>query len=256
MKFKNSLNIKGSHSLIKAFTEELQGLGYTPYQVSSKPISISTFVTKEACSASPAYNALDNYYKGFGESNLKSEGRYFTDLELPRDWEKALNLAKETLEEVPEYVEVLPGYFVETDQIGKIYKTSEPFPTHLKCCSNLTWGKELEKNKDNKYFKPSTKEAYDKQQTKTLVIGDKDYKINISKGKVFLENGGGEPFDIMLLNNILHPIFRNCTEKINSYKVQFKKFNTIEQRIIKIGCSWFSPKEISDVVNLYNKINS
>lgn len=75
---------------------------------------------------------------------------------------------------IPEYVEVLEGYFTETEQIGKIYKTSEPFPNHLEYCSNKTiynWNNVLKKHPQK--FEPSTKKAYDLQQnSNTIEVGD------------------------------------------------------------------------------------
>lgn len=70
--------------------------------------------------------------------------------------------ALKPISSIPEYVEVKAHFFVEKEEIGKIYKTSDPFPTHLKECSKFTWEKVF-KDGNGKYFPASTKEAYDSQ---------------------------------------------------------------------------------------------
>lgn len=64
-------------------------------------------------------------------------------------------------QEIPEYLEVLQRFFCEKDQIGKIYKTTEAFPIHLKYCQKLNWEEAYLKNQS--CFKSSTKEAYEAQ---------------------------------------------------------------------------------------------
>lgn len=64
-------------------------------------------------------------------------------------------------QEIPEYLEVLQGFFCEKDPIGKIYKTTEAFPIHLEHCQKLNWEEAYLKNQS--CFKSSTKEAYEAQ---------------------------------------------------------------------------------------------
>ena len=73
-----------------------------------------------------------------------------------------LPIVGKVYDSIPEYLEVIGKYFVENDQIGKIYKTSEPFPNYLQECSNKNFYNWL-RVYNTRWFKPSTKEAYDKQ---------------------------------------------------------------------------------------------
>lgn len=66
------------------------------------------------------------------------------------------------VEDIPEYVEVLGGF--DSTQTGKIFKTSDKFPSHLAGWNYGNWKETLRLH--GKYFKSSTKEAYDAQFVK------------------------------------------------------------------------------------------
>jgi hypothetical protein len=242
MKFKNKFTVQGNESLLKAFEEETKKIGWVFRNKINWVQGANTSIIYEG-------NATDSC----NWANHTGSCKVYT---LPNDWDKALELAKEVIEEIPEYVELLEEYCgYKKGDIAKVigeevngYIVNVPNRVSFSGYSpNVWYGKGQ--------FKPSTKEAYEAQQVKTLVIGDKDYRVNISKDKILLNVPGGEYFDIMILKNMLNPVFVNCAEKLNSYKVEFKEFNTIEERIIKIGCSYFSPKEIQLVVDTYKSLN-
>lgn len=77
-------------------------------------------------------------------------------------WVYSNGVWAEIISSIPEYVECISSYFIEKDMVGKIFKTSDGFPVHLKECQNLTWEKVWGAWKNNK-FGPSTKEAYEAQ---------------------------------------------------------------------------------------------
>lgn len=64
--------------------------------------------------------------------------------------------------EIPKYVKVKPNYFIEKEEIDKIYDTSKPFPTHLKHCESKTWQEVLIGKNSCKFFIPINYEEYQK----------------------------------------------------------------------------------------------
>ena len=141
----------------------------------------------------------ENRYVINGGEFTKSNG--FTQFRKATEEEKAwLNACKaagkfvpkeEALKPtIPEYVEVLAGFFLEKDQIGKIYKTSDSFPKHLQHCTVYTW-QGVCTNDQKKYFKPSTKEAYEAQIAPKSLVGryvkalvDKPNYGAVTKGEI------------------------------------------------------------------------
>ena len=100
-------------------------------------------------------------YSGFAYNNMRlatPEEKHWLNECIKLD--KFITFEEAIKTFIPEYVEILSGYFVEKNQIGKIYKITDPFPKHLLHCQNYDWDDFL-KHKD--VFKPSTKEAYDAQ---------------------------------------------------------------------------------------------
>ena len=79
---------------------------------------------------------------------------------------------------IPEYVEVLKGFFLEVEQIGKIYKTPDPFPTHLDCCSTFLWENVLIGH-NKQFFKPSTEKKYNLQEGIVKIKEDLSFLIPI-----------------------------------------------------------------------------
>lgn len=54
--------------------------------------------------------------------------------------------------ETPRYVKVKSGFFMEKEEIGKVYDTNEPFPSHLTHCGDLTWSKVWDRESNRKHF--------------------------------------------------------------------------------------------------------
>lgn len=112
--FKNKLSVKGSRSLLKAFAEELDKLGYKKDKMSG---DINWLLTPTAI--------ICNYDKaryGFHNHDGISEQRIYVN--LPQDWNKGLELAAEIEEEIPEYVECINTYHDQFTK-GKVYKVDK-----------------------------------------------------------------------------------------------------------------------------------
>lgn len=90
-KFKNSLNVRGSQSLLKAFIEEIEKIGYLHNTSNDIPESIESVVTYNLGQYN-LMNHIDNYY---GSKNVQI-------IDLPQDWNKALELAKELEKQEPD----------------------------------------------------------------------------------------------------------------------------------------------------------
>jgi hypothetical protein len=178
-KNKWSLDIKGSNSLIKAFAEEIKKLGYVIQE--SDNINLSRSLT--------SYNDNSHKIPSFVSRRTLNdfgctESSYFQKLFLPKDWFKALELAAEVEEEVPEYVEIIVNYNVFKK--GEILKTEK--------YSDSTWrfvwpdgtGQIYNKVYDS-YFKPSTKEAYEAQFKIKPEVG-KWYKLPHHPKSIFYCN--------------------------------------------------------------------
>lgn len=65
------------------------------------------------------------------------------------------------------YVKCIKKWFNEDSELGKIYDTSKPFPTHLDWCKDETWKNVLVDNRYHKntlgwktWFIPSTEKEY------------------------------------------------------------------------------------------------
>lgn len=64
------------------------------------------------------------------------------------------------------YVKNIKKWFVEEEELGKIYDTEQKFPKHLAHSSTSNWDTVLEMNRNSNglWFIPSTKQEYNKQQ--------------------------------------------------------------------------------------------
>jgi hypothetical protein len=176
-KFKNQLGIKGSFSLLKAFSEELENIGYKAH-------------SKSNIDTARRYGIMQiNQYGGNGIygywSNLDHMDCNPTILFLPQDWNKALQLASETEEIIPEYVECIVDSAkndcgtsnIEKGRIVKVSKEYAPSskdrfytvsPGDLKIIAkNYPWKDDNSLAGTGYYyfkdFKPSTREAYEAQ---------------------------------------------------------------------------------------------
>jgi len=90
------------------------------------------------------------------------------------------------------YVKNIKKWFNENSELGKIYDTSKPFPTHLDYCKDETWENVL---LDDRYhlntsgwktwFIPATEEEYNIQESidviKPIINEDLSYLIPILK---------------------------------------------------------------------------
>jgi len=90
-KFKNSLNVRGSNSLLKAFIEELEKLEYKQNKSNNSLEIIESVVTYRL----GVYNLFNNFNNGYGGDNVQL-------LNLPQDWNKALELAAELEKQEPD----------------------------------------------------------------------------------------------------------------------------------------------------------
>lgn len=123
MKFKNSIAIRGNKALLRAFSEELNGLeyklvgenidNYTGYKDTLETPMYITTNTSHACCKNGEYTFAMN-------NGAHSDSDYYA---LPQDWDKALELAKEVEEEIPEYIKCT-GSAPESTKFtyNKIYK--------------------------------------------------------------------------------------------------------------------------------------
>tara|TARA_R110000850_G_scaffold34024_2_gene92269 strand:- start:8611 stop:9675 length:1065 start_codon:yes stop_codon:yes gene_type:complete len=158
-KFKNKLTVKGSRSLLKAFAEELDKLGYQKDRMSG---DIDWILGPNSILCN-----YDTARYGFHNHDSISELRIY--VKLPQDWDRGLKLAAEIEEEVPEYVESLSTYHDQFTK-GKVYKVDkERVSTNNYSVftddrgRHNSWGKTM--------FKPSTKETYDAQELAKPQVG-------------------------------------------------------------------------------------
>lgn len=157
-KFKNQLAILGQVSLKEAFIKELSELGY---QAHPRSIGFSY----------PDYPVQVNQYGGNGIygvwSNINHSGYSPIILTLPQDWNKALQLASEVEEQVPEYAECTLSNPIGPESFtkGKIYKVEGVHPKYPDMY--LIEKDNLGSNTNGWYkknFIPSTKEKFEAQQ--------------------------------------------------------------------------------------------
>jgi hypothetical protein len=166
-KFKNSLNIAGSSALLSALRNELITIGYkdiTEEHGFKAPFKGLTTYTNNKCCLRGNYNST------YGDSNP-------IELTLPQDWDKAIQLASEVEEEVPEYVKVIAAYNGSSGWWipGDIYKVNSWKLTEGKGLhatftqiNNRTngWSEDSFNtyNTWKKYFIPATKKEFDAQE--------------------------------------------------------------------------------------------
>jgi hypothetical protein len=153
-KFKNKFAVTGSKHLLKAFVEELKEIGYIDIKSSY---------------AEPKYIIINlDYEDKFVLDTCLAGFRDWEVLILPQDYNKALELAKEVEEVIPEYVKCVVqwGWNKVDFQEGTIYKTSEQ-------PKDITW-EEVFGNYPNDFI-PATKEEYEAQFK--LYFGDKEVSL-------------------------------------------------------------------------------
>lgn len=173
-KFKNKLAVTGSISLLKAFKEELVELGYNIKD------SMFDHYTKYNYNLVTNWNDEDNKmsYCTNGHSRIKANQQFI----LPQDWNKALQLAAEVEEEIPEYVEWVNnigcgglGWMCDKSDFkkGKIFCTlTDDLPKSGLNTDKSNWRYALSKEWYAVNFKPSTKEAFDEQNKPKFKQGD------------------------------------------------------------------------------------
>ena len=153
-KFKNKFAVTGKPSLLKAFAEELIALEYKRNSIFGKYQPDCSFIIN---------NFGGQGKEVFGYNQQEKCNPVYT---LPQDWDKALAKAAEVEEEIPEYVEVTINYFgykkgdickvIEKEEDGDIIVYNPNRISYSRYTPNVCY---VIKN-----TKPSTKEAYDKQQ--------------------------------------------------------------------------------------------
>lgn len=184
-KFKNRLNVHGSTSLINAFAEEVEKLGYkVEFEYPN-----SNVITSYLDNVFIARNCNREVSEKFGEIGT-------IILNLPKDWDKALQLAAEVEEEVPEYVEWIAnigcgksGFMCNESSFkkGKIFCTlTDKLPPSGLGKGSKYWKEALTEEWYSQNFKPSTKEAYEAQKEVKPEVGK--WYFNGNGKTLFLEN--------------------------------------------------------------------
>lgn len=159
MKYKNKFTVEGEPELLEAFENKLKSIGYRVYNRfsdSTKAIYVNGWKS-----------AVDlKQYEGTTFANQDSNGS-FKILLLPRDWNEAIELAKEIEKEIPEYVKLLKGWSVDDEFLGEIFELSTL--DNLKKFREGGTKESFRMNITNwlisKCFEASTKEAFEKQET-------------------------------------------------------------------------------------------
>ena len=149
-KFKNNFGVKGSLPLLMALKEEVEKLGWKyDYDFASWGKNSDLYFN--------ANSPKDDLKIGHFSSTNAYKCVIYT---LPQQWDECLKAASELEEEAPEYVEFISDKFTYFTK-GTIY----PLNKKRECKTDsgiYLWS--MQYPKDKEYMKPSTKEAYEKQQ--------------------------------------------------------------------------------------------
>lgn len=182
-KFKNTIVVTGSPSLLRAFEKELTLLGYKSDEDWNKYANPD--IIKRAPWAYLLNLGENNKYQYHNHPCRSIDGEL---LNLPQDWNRALELAAELEEEIPEYIVVTKNSgnntrhpkFLETAYLGdKIYKVLELSKTEKNDPSYVCEGGFVIYTD---YAKVSTKEAYEAQQKE---LADKELLEKLIKESGF-----------------------------------------------------------------------
>ena len=183
-KFKNNFGVKGSLPLLMALKEEVEKLGWK-YDNDFNPWGRATDLYFNA-------NRTEGSMKTqhFGSSSVTN----CTIYNLPQQWDECLKAASELEVEIPEYVECIKAYSLQTKYMieGYIYKVLDSTNlASIKLQCNRTvkdWSSKTlficfagVKEFD---FIPSTKEAYEKQQLEEESMEIAGYNVKFKDGKV------------------------------------------------------------------------
>lgn len=214
---KKDFTIEGSISLKKAFIEE-----------SKLPIYNEK---------SYDYAYLTNWdnNKGLQGDTVQSSIHFI----LPQDWTKALEYVKEYFKEEPKFK---VGSFITTTG-GNTYKITE-----------IRDGNYYHKNGYNfpSQVRPATPGEIKSVQTKTLVLGDKQVKVTVSKGKIEAE--GGE-IPIKYLQH-LYKIMCNVVDEPLNWRLTRTSITTnIQFPTVKLGCTTFTTDDVEKVIKTYEELN-
>lgn len=156
-KFKNEFGVvSDSEALLKAFKEEVEKLGWTYDPTFTLWNDIN--LTKYKC----LYFANNRCSDELKQNHFSISSPYKNTQYLPQDWNRALELAAELEEEIPEYVEAVRNLTGITK--GKIY----PYVNNRVIDGTFN-NYRLMPSEGYEYFTPSTKEAYEAQQNKELL---------------------------------------------------------------------------------------
>jgi hypothetical protein len=232
---KQEFTIEGCEALRKAFVEEC-GI---------KTRSDTTISNQY----SYLYPTVDNILQGH---NIKADIHFI----LPQDWTKALEYVKEYFKEEPTFKVGQWIYrqwkFKDSDidifQIKGIYETqydiTDSYYRNGKLIQNGTGKCFIE---DDKFTdRLATPEEIKSVQTKTLVLGDKKIKVEISRGEIWAEN---RKLSIELVNEAL---------TLMSLETALHNNNTgwtITFPSIKIGCTVLSLDEVKLIKKTYKELN-
>jgi hypothetical protein len=148
-KFKNeAFYVKGPQSLLDALKTELGELGY----------GIGKNHHKGSLGIYPSQAYTQDLSKSFPDNRVY--------LILPQDWNKALQLASEEKEVIPEYVQLVKDWSCNGEYMGEVFKLStlDNLSKFQNAPSKEDFRSNIQHWINQGYFQPSTKEAYEAQQ--------------------------------------------------------------------------------------------
>lgn len=258
-----SLDIKGSPTLIEAISKEFKKLGYTIE--AQQPI--------ESCGSITSY--IDTGEFTIRKTKLEfgdAESQFYKQLNLPENWNEALSLAAETIEE-PLKPEIDKWYTFKDKPENVFYVTSvESLTCYGYGFSNGAWFSYL--SQDSGYCACNSRSwkkvrlATDKEVAQALI--QEAGKRGFVKGVTITRTGINSKFTFppKPINgeltyfpgrNILdaregHVFDNGKWAEIQNSKLQIHGYDVeVEPGIIKVGCKKF---EYSDLYNLYHLLNS
>ena len=154
---------------------------------------------------------------------------------------------------IPEYVELLPGWSFDEEFVGEIFDTKKDFQEQFKkfkfVSKRTDWKEVLRLNWIPKFFKPSTKEAYDAQFVviePEFVLPEKWCILRTGNNyniinKWFQDNNLGKPYMnygyIWELNNDYYTYLTKPGHRTEITFEQFKKYvlkeEIVEEKVIE-----------------------
>ena len=180
------VNTKGNYYFTRdKYSSDLDGktettvqeiLGYDPFVKDDFVLPEKWYIkctpeSKESLDEWTGFSWKYDYIYFNGKSKCWSNTLYDDHTEITFEQFKKYVL-KESIENpkevIPEYVELLEGF--DNTCTGKIFDTNQPIPQMSGWSNQWTWESIFKNNIQRSYFKPSTKEAFDAQNLKSVEI--------------------------------------------------------------------------------------